>query len=159
VQADRLSRGRSPRSKRGATCAALICNPIRTVVHDSHEFDGLVGTGAATLAGLVFVTASVDASVFNESKQAPRKAYLTSTVAHFSSVLFLCMVMPIPTQTWLSLSIALGSLGVAGVASSARQWIRISAHRISDRMSYVFIPSLDNLLIVTSAVTLFVRRH
>ena len=49
------------------------------------------------------------------------KAYLPPALAHFSSVLLICILMPMPTQTWLSLSIALGCLGVAGVAYSVRQ--------------------------------------
>jgi hypothetical protein len=44
------------------------------------------------------------------------KTYLTPTVAHFSSLLFICILILIPTQTWLSLSMALGGLGAAGVA-------------------------------------------
>ena len=61
-----------------------------------------------------------------------------------------------------SLSIVLGGLGVAGVTYALRQWIRVlwtlrSRTDLADRMFYVFIPSIGNLLVVISAVTLFVR--
>jgi hypothetical protein len=88
VQAEGFSRRevseRSPWLK--ATCAALDPS-LASVMHDWPDFYGLVGTASATLVGLVFVAASVGASVFNESQREPMKAYLTPTAAHFSSVL------------------------------------------------------------------------
>jgi hypothetical protein len=53
---------------------------LASVVHD---FYALAGTASATLAELGFIAASVGASVFNESKQEPMKAYLTPSVARF----------------------------------------------------------------------------
>jgi hypothetical protein len=131
-----------------------------SVVRDWHDFYGLVGTASATLVGLMFVVASVGASIFNASQQEPMKAYLTPTVAHFSSLLFICILILIPTQTWLSLSMALGGLGVAGVAYSIRQWIRVfwtlrSRIDLADRMFYVFIPSLGYLLVAAAPIALF----
>lgn len=133
---------------------------LPSVVRDWHDFYGLVGTASATLVGLMFVAASVGASVFSAGEQEPLKAYLTPTVAHFSSLLFICILILIPTQTWLSLSIALGGLGVAGIAYSMRQWIRVfwtlrSRIDLADRMFYVFIPTLGYLLVAASAITLF----
>jgi len=60
----------------------------------------------------------------------------------------------------VSLSLALGGLGAAGVVYSIRQWIRVfwtprSRIDLADRMFYVFIPSLGYLLAVVSAVALF----
>ena len=77
-------------------------------------------------------------------------------------MLFICILILVPTQTWLSLSIALGGLGVAGVAYSIRQWIRVfwtlrSRIDLADRMFYVFIPTLGYLLVAASAITLFER--
>jgi hypothetical protein len=135
---------------------------LASVVHDWHDFYALVGTASATLVGIVFVAASVGASVFNESQQEPLKAYLTPTVAHFSSVLFICILILIPTQTWRSLSIGLACLGVTGVAYALRQWIRVfwtlrSRIDLTDRMFYVFIPTIGSVLVVISAVALFVH--
>ena len=136
---------------------------LASVVRDWHDFYGLVGTTSATLVGLMFIAASVGASVFSASELEPMRAYLTPTVAHFASLLFICILMLIPTQTWLPLSMALGGLGLAGVAYSIRQWIRVfwtlrSRIGLADRMFYVFIPSLGYLLVVVSAVTLFEHR-
>jgi hypothetical protein len=137
---------------------------LPTVVRDWHDFYGLVGTASATLVGLMFITASIGASVFSASEQEPMKAYLTPTVAHFSSLLFMCVLVLIPTQTWTSLSIGLGGLGVAGVAYSIRQWIRVfwtlhSRIDLADRLFYIFIPSFGYLLVAVSAVTLSEQRR
>jgi hypothetical protein len=98
---------------------------LASVVRDWHDFYGLVGTASAPLVGLMFVAASVGANIFSASHQQPMKAYLTPTVAHFSSLLFICILFLIPTQTWLSLSMTLGGLGVTRIAYSLRQWIRV----------------------------------
>jgi len=134
-----------------------------SVVRDWHDFYGLVGAASATLVGLMSIAASVGANVFSVSELEPLKAYLTPTVAHFASLLFICILMLIPTQTWLSLSVALGGFGVVGLAYSIRQWIRVlwtlrSQIDLADRMFYVFIPSLGYLLVIVSAVTLFEHR-
>jgi hypothetical protein len=136
---------------------------LASVVRDWHEFYGLVGTASATLVGLMFVAASVGANVFSASQQQPTKAYVTPTVAHFSALLFICILFLIPTQTWLSLSITLGGLGVTGVAYSLRQWIRVfftlrSRINLADHIFYVFVPGLGYLLVVVSGVTLFAHR-
>jgi hypothetical protein len=98
---------------------------LAAVVRDWHDFYGLVGTASATLVELMFIAASIGARVFGASEQEPMQAYLTPTVAHFSSLLFMCILVLIPSQTWTSLSIGLGRLGVAGVAYSIRQWIGV----------------------------------
>jgi hypothetical protein len=136
---------------------------LAAVVRDWHDSYGLVGTASATLVGLMFIAASIGARVFGASEQEPMKAYLTPTVAHFSSLLFMCILVLIPSQTWTSLSIGLGGLGVAGVAYSIRQWIRVfwtlhSRIDLADRLFYIFIPSLGYLLVVVSAVTLSEQR-
>jgi len=136
---------------------------LASVVRDWHDFYGLVGTAAATLVGLMFVAASVGANIFSAGQQQPMKAYLTPTVAHFSGLLFICILFLIPTQTWLSLSMTVGGLGVTGVAYSLRQWIRVfftlrSRINLADRIFYVFVPGLGYLLVVVSAITLFAHR-
>lgn len=90
------------------------------------------------------------------------KAYLTPTVTRFSSVLFIRILILIPTQRGRSLRIVLGCLGVAGVVYALRQWIRIfwkvcSRIDLTARLFYVFIPTMGNLLVVISAVTLLVH--
>ena len=158
-----MPHGAARSSKRGLHNLNMEPN-LASVVRDWHDFYGLVGTASATLVGLMFIAASVGASIFNASQQEPMKAYLTPTVAHFSSLLFVCILILIPTQTWLSLSMAVGGLGIAGIAYSIRQWIRVfltlrSRIDWADRMFYVFIPGLGYALVLVSAVALFEHRR
>jgi hypothetical protein len=130
---------------------------LASVVRDWHELYSLVGTASARL---LFVAASVGANVFSTSDQQPMKAYLTPTVAHFSSLLFICILFLIPTQTWLSLSMTLGGLGIIGIAYSLRHWVRAlftlrCRIDLADRVFYVLVPGLGYLLVVVFTVTLF----
>jgi len=91
----------TPRAAQSSKRCTLNMEPnLTSVVRDWHDFCGLVGTASATLVGLIFVAASVGASVFSASQQEPMKAYLTPTVVHFSSLLCICILILIPTQTW-----------------------------------------------------------
>jgi hypothetical protein len=84
--------------------------------------------------------------------------HVTPAVSHSSSVLLTCTLSLIPSLTWLSLSGVLGCLGLAGLADCTRQWIGPvltlgSRIDLSDRIFYVFIPSVSYLLEVVSAGT------
>ena len=50
---------------------------LAELVDDWHDFDVLVGTAAATLVGLMFVAASIGASVFTEKDRAALKAFIS----------------------------------------------------------------------------------
>ena len=69
-----------------------------------HDFDLLIGTAAATLVGLMFVAASIGASVFMEKDRAAMKAFISPTVVHFSAVLVVAMVSLIPSHDWPALA-------------------------------------------------------
>lgn len=136
---------------------------LTSVMHDWHDFYGLVGAASATLVGLMFVAASIGAGAVVANQQEQMKMFVTPTVVHFSTVLFICILMLIPTLTWLSLSMVLGWLGVIGLAYSMRQWVRVfstlgSQIDLADRMFYVFIPSIGYLVVIASAGTLLAYR-
>ena len=59
---------------------------------------------AATLVGLMFVTASIGANVFKEENSAALRAFISPTVVHFVTVLFVCFACMIPTRTWSACS-------------------------------------------------------
>jgi hypothetical protein len=132
------------------------------LVRDWHDFYVLAGTAAATLAGLMFVAASLGASIFSEEHRGPLRAFLTPTVVHFAAVLFACLLVMIPTQSWQTLGVLLGVLGVAGSAYCARIVVElIIRHRFevdaSDRIFYAVVPFLGYLFVVASAVLFLVR--
>jgi len=92
-----------------------------------HDFDLLIGTAAATLVGLMFVAASIGASVFLEKDRAAMKAFISPTVVHFSAVLVVALVSLIPSHDWPAL---------AG-------------------LFYALIPVLGYLLLLLAALVLF----
>ena len=128
--------------------------------HEWHDFYILVGTASATLVGLMFVAASIGATVFSEANRAALAAFITPTVVHFASVLFACFVAVIPSHGWHSLGGVIGIGGVAGVIYSGRILVNVIIRHsfnvdLTDRMFYALIPLVAYLLAVAAAVLLF----
>jgi hypothetical protein len=94
-----------------------------------HDFDLLIGTAAATLVGLMFVAASIGASVFMEKDRAAMKAFISPTVVHFSAVLVVAMVSLIPSHDWPTLAGLLALVGIPGAAYSANLWLQVFVRR------------------------------
>src|SRR5216683_500567 len=92
---------------------------LAELLHDWHDFYILVGTASATLVGLMFVAASIGSSIFNEDHRAPMTAFITPTVVHFAAVLFTCLLVTIPTQSWYTLG---GLIGAGGLAGTRNAW-------------------------------------
>src|SRR5947209_15678032 len=93
---------------------AMMQRSLVELFEDWHDFYLLVGTAAATLVGLMFVAASIGASVFSEEHKAAMRAFISPTVVHFSAALVLCVLAMIPSHTWLTFSALLAALSVAG---------------------------------------------
>jgi hypothetical protein len=132
------------------------------LLHDWHDFYVLVGTASATLVGLMFVTASIGSSFFNEEHRAPMKAFITPTVVHFAAVLFICLLTTIPTHSWRTLAALLGAGGLAGlIYCGSLLFTIIIRHRfkvdLSDRLFYALVPFLGYLLALVAAAMLFMR--
>jgi hypothetical protein len=68
---------------------------LADLIEDWHDFDLLVGTAAATLVGLMFVAASIGASIYTEKNRPGMQAFISPTVVHFTSVLVLALLAPI----------------------------------------------------------------
>ena len=132
------------------------------LLHDWHDFYVLLGTASATLVGLMFLAATIGATVFNEANRAALAAFITPTVIHFAAVMFACLVMTIPTHTWHSLGIVLSVGALAGTVHSGRLLVQlIIRHRFNvdlvDRLFYVLVPLIAYLVALTAAVLLFER--
>ena len=115
-----------------------------------HDFDLLIGTAAATLVGLMFVAASIGASVFLEKDRAAMKAFISPTVVHFSAVLVVALVSLIPSHDWPALAGLLALVGIPGAVYSANLWLQLFVRRrfnidIVDRLFYALIPVLGYL--------------
>jgi len=124
-----------------------------------HDFDVLIGTAAATLVGLMFVAASIGASVFTEKDRAALKAFISPTVVHFSAVLLVAIVSLIPSHDWPALAGLLALVGIPGAVYSANLWVQLFIRRrfnidIVDRLFYALVPVLGYLLLLLAALVL-----
>jgi len=132
---------------------------LASIVHDWHDFYGLVGTAAATLVGLMFVAASIGAGVFEKQHEEGMQAFISPTVVHFAVALFICILITIPSQTWLTLGSLIECAGLVGLMYSVRTCARIyrtlgsKLDRI-DRLFYALIPVMGYLLVVAAATAL-----
>jgi hypothetical protein len=148
-----------PRRKPSVT---TMQGSLAALFHDWHDFYLLVGTASATLVGLMFVAASIGASVFNEEHRNAMRAFISPTVVHFAATLFICVVVTIPSQTWLTLGTLLTAGGLAGVLYAGRIWVQMFIRRsfavdLVDRFFYAMIPVLGYLLVLASGVMLLLR--
>ena len=121
-----------------------------------HDFDLLIGTAAATLVGLMFVAASIGASVFTEKNRAAMKAFISPTVVHFTAVLVVAIVSLIPSHDWPAFAGLLALVGIPGAVYSANLWRQLFIGRsfnidIVDRLFYALIPVLGYLLLLLAA--------
>jgi hypothetical protein len=122
-----------------------------------------VGTASATLVGLMFVSASIGSSVFSERHRIALQAFLSPTVVNFAAVLFVCIAVMIPSQTWLSLGLLLAGGGVAGLIYSGRVWVQMFVRRrfqvdMVDRMFYATVPLLGYLLVLAAGILLLLDK-
>jgi hypothetical protein len=112
-----------------------------------HDFYALLGSGAATLIGLMFVAVTFGASLIEVATESTTRAFLDPTVTHFVQVLVTACLVLTPTIEPLPFGVLLAAIGVLrtialiGVHRSMR-----SAHRengdveLSDWMSGVIVP-------------------
>jgi hypothetical protein len=127
-----------------------------------HDFYMLVGTASATLVGLMFVSASIGASIYNESHRGAMRAFVTPTVVHFSALLFICILVMVPSHTFMTLGVLLGIGGLLGIAHSGiAVFTPLVRHRftvdLSDSMFYALIPVLGYVLVAASGIMLLVQ--
>ena len=133
------------------------------LLHSWHDFYLLVGTASATLVGLMFVAATLGASVFNERNRVALQAFISPTVVNFAAALFVCIGVMIPSQTWLSLGLLLTAGGVAGLVYAGRVWVQMFVRRsfhvdVIDRMFYSAVPLIGYLLVLAAGILLLLDK-
>jgi hypothetical protein len=136
---------------------------VSELFHSWHDFYLLVGTASATLVGLMFVAASIGSSVFSERHRIALQAFISPTVVNFAAVLFVCIGVMIPSQTWFSLGLLLAGGGVAGLIYAGRVWVQMFVRRsfhvdLIDRMFYATVPLLGYLLILVAGIFLLLDK-
>ena len=125
------------------------------------NFYMIIGTAAATLTGLMFVAttliAGIDAHL--STLNAAVSAYSTPTVVHFGTVLLLAGVLSAPWQTYSSVSLLLGLLGLGMVCYSIivlrRMWqVPHYQSTLEDLLWYMAFPLLANVSLIVAAFVL-----
>jgi hypothetical protein len=103
-----------------------------------HEFYGLLGTAAATLVALLFVAASIGASILTPGGGATR-TFMSPVIFHYSSILFIGLIAPVPTHTPTSLGVGIAVVAVVGFGYSAMvcaRLVRVHVVDLADRLAY-----------------------
>jgi hypothetical protein len=112
-----------------------------------HEFYALLGTAAAALIALLFVAVSISTSVLTPDPESRRNTstYMSPVVFHYANLLFLSLIVLIPTQSWESFALAIGIPGAASAIYSIVIAVRVHRNSMSDladRLGYGAIPAL-----------------
>ena len=128
--------------------------------HDWQNFYMLLGEASATLAGLMFVAASLGARLINEDSDPKVRTFLTPTVVYFSLVLLLCALMNVPTQTRAALTIQIFAVGLIGAGYSLSHLPRLHSFQHDGSLSRqawiwnLVLPLLSALWLLGTALSL-----
>lgn len=129
-----------------------------------HDFYTLIGTAAATLIGLMFVSASVGGGYMNEERRPGIRTFFSPTIFHFAATLVACLIVSVPVVTWTTLGALLLGCGLAGFAYAASIWQQMGRRGFlreidaEDRLWYARAPVVCHLLVVLAGALLLGRR-
>lgn len=125
------------------------------------NFYVIMGTAAATLTGLMFVVTTLihgtdtDTSILNPAVS----AFNTPIVVHFGTVLLLAGILSAPWQSFTTISLLLGLLGLGMVIYSIivmRRMRRVPQYQstLEDWLWYMVFPLLSYILLTVAAFML-----
>ncbi len=113
------------------------------MLSDWHEFYGLLGTAAAALVALLFVAASIGASVLTPERAGATRTFMSPVVFHYTNVLFLSLIALVPTQTPQSFGLIIGTAAAGSLVYSIVIFVRLlrdSIADLADRLAYGTAP-------------------
>ena len=139
----------------------MIQGSESTLLSGWQNFYILIGTAAATLTGLMFVVTTLIAGIDTHvsTLNAGVSAYNTPIVVQFGAVLLLAGILSAPWQTFSSLSLLLGLLGLGMVSYSIivlrRMW-RVPHYQstLEDWLWYMALPLLAHVSLIVAAFVL-----
>jgi hypothetical protein len=128
-----------------------------------HEFYTLLGTAAAALVALLFVAVSIATDVLTTEPQSQRNTatYMTPVVFHYANILFLSLIVLVPTQTWDSFGIVIAAASIGSFGYSFLVMMRVHRNSISDfsdRLGYGAVPMLCYAAGLVSSWLIFEER-
>ena len=133
--------------------------PAVEAFHAWHDFYVLLGTGAVTLIGAMFVVVSIGSSFLTEKNEPQTRVFMTPTVIYLSTVLLGCALAMVPSFDWPPASVIFGLGGLAGFLYSARTALRVVGNAIVlvDRLWYGLIPTVGYGVIFAAALLMGLR--
>ena len=125
------------------------------------NFYMIMGTAAATLTGLMFVVTTLIAGIDTHAStlNAGVSAFNTPTVVHFCAVLLLAGILSAPWQTFSSVSVLLGLLGLGMLSylmiimRRMRQMPNYQS-TLEDWLWYMAFPLLAHVFLIIAALVL-----
>jgi len=125
-----------------------------------HEFYALLGTAAAALVALLFVAASIGASVLTPGGGATR-TFMSPVIFHYTSILFVSLIALVPTHTPASLGIAIAVVASVGFGYSVLVCVRLLRNHtvdLADRFGYGAGPLAAYAATLTAGGLLLARK-
>ena len=129
-----------------------------SLLKDWHEFYLLAGTAASALIALLFVAASVGVGFLTAERAAATRVYMTPIIFHFTSILFIGLIVLAPVDVPFARTLLMGANGVIGAVASAVVFKRVLTSREADwidRLAYGVAPILSYGAIILAAAGLF----
>ena len=125
-----------------------------------HDFYTLLGTGAVTLIGAMFVVASIGTGVLTHERSAETATFLTPTLMHLTTVLLACALTMVPGVSTEVMGGLFCAAGVIGLAYSALIWrkTRQRSLEVVDRLWYALVPVAGYGAMVAAAILTIERR-
>jgi hypothetical protein len=128
------------------------------ILKEWHEFYLLIGTAAAALIALLFVAASIGAGFMPPERAAARRTYMSPVIFHFTSILFISLVVLVPTHPRASHGLLVALNGVVGAAASTAisvRLLRFSGVDWFDHLGYAVAPIVAYVGVLAGALAIF----
>jgi hypothetical protein len=125
-----------------------------------HEFYTVLGSSAAALVGLLFVTASIGVGYLRAGRGSPTRTFTSPIVFHYTYVLFVSLVSLVPVNTDRSLAVIVGVSAAMGLVYSSFILVRVlrsNTRDIDDRLGYGASPPAGYAAGLAAAVFIFCR--
>ncbi len=124
-----------------------------------HDFHLLIGTAAATLMGLTFVSVTLAPEVIADRTSTVVRAFTTPIVAFFATGLLVSLVLLVPGLTEIAAGALLAVFGAGGMAymfstGVHRQWRELELG-MDDWFWYMGFPVVSYAAILAGAIALF----
>jgi predicted neutral ceramidase superfamily lipid hydrolase len=127
------------------------------LLKDWHEFYLLIGTAAAALIALLFVAASIGAGFMPPNRAHARRTYMSPVIFHFSSILFVSLVVLVQSHPRESHSLLIALNAVVGIVASiiiCARLMRYSGVDWFDHIGYGTAPIVSYAAVLSAAVML-----